>query len=86
MNFFLETGMPLQKYLVRVLDESGGKLPQQTVFRLLSWSEATASRTLTEMEEQGHIVRIQFGSEKIVFLPEAAPDTRLEPVMKVPAD
>lgn len=72
-DVLVETGLPPEKYVRRGLASHGGRLRQQEVCALTGWSEASVSRTLTEMEEAGQITRIRVGRENIVCLPHAVP-------------
>lgn len=78
-EFVLETGLLPREYVLRLLTEADGKLLQGEVTDHTGWSESRVSSLLVEMENAGHVVRVQFGREKVVYLPEAAPGTGLGP-------
>lgn len=69
-----ELGLTPEQYIVSGLDMNGGRLRQQEIVARTGWSEASVSRTLTQMEADGSIVRIQIGREKVVCLPGACPN------------
>lgn len=65
-----ETGLTPQEYIRRGLRRHDGQLRQQAICELTGWSQATVSRTLTQMEEEEQISRVSVGREKIVCLPD----------------
>lgn len=65
-----ETGLTPEEYLLQKLRAEGGEIRQQDLCDWTDWSESSVSRQLTEMEEEGLIVRLRIGREKIVRLPE----------------
>lgn len=73
-NLLVEFGVTPEQYILSRIRTSGGRLRQQEIVALLDWSEASVSRTLTEMEAEDAIVRVQFGREKVVYLPGTYPD------------
>jgi hypothetical protein len=69
-----EIGMTPQDFLLAGLAARGGRLRQQEIVEYSGWSESSVSRTLSAMEEDGRIVRVKIGRQKMVCLPEAAPE------------
>lgn len=69
----VETGLTPEEYVLRGLEASGGRLRQQDVIEYTGWSAATVSRTLSEMEADGLVVRIRLGRENVVCLPHSLP-------------
>lgn len=59
-----------------ILSANGGRLHQADVVAAAGWSEATVSRTLSQMEVDGEIVRIRDGRKKVVCHPDRVPDCR----------
>lgn len=72
----METGLDLETYVCRALEANGGRLWQQDICERTGWSPTTVSRTLSELEDTGPIVRVQFGRQKLVCLPDSVPDVR----------
>ncbi|WP_435366153.1 helix-turn-helix transcriptional regulator [Haloarchaeobius sp. DYHT-AS-18] len=58
----------------RLLRDHGGRMSQQAIIEQTGWSPSKTSRELCSMEQRDAIVRAPLGREKIVCLPEAAPD------------
>ncbi|WP_332897153.1 helix-turn-helix transcriptional regulator [Haladaptatus sp. CMSO5] len=77
-DVLIELGQLPAEFVVHLLEENGGQLKQKAFTEYTSWSPSTISRLLTEVEEEGHIVRVQIGIEKIVYLPEAAPTPEID--------
>lgn len=77
-EFPLEPGLLPREYAVGVLDAAGGGLLQQEVVDRTGWSEPCVSRTLGRMEERDAVVRVRFGHENVVYLPDAASDAERE--------
>lgn len=73
----VETGLTPDEYVLSVLTEGGGRLWQQEVIAHTGWSAPTVSRLLQEMETSGKVVRIWIGRQKLVHLPESAPESAL---------
>lgn len=55
------------------LHRAGGRLWQRDLVASLDVSEATVSRWLCRLEEQGRVERVTRGREKLVVLPGAVP-------------
>lgn len=64
---------PEERILV-LLEEHGGQLDQRKIADLIEWSEATVSRSLSDLEETGEVTRYRFGRGKIVVLDGVVPD------------
>lgn len=73
-DLVVETGLTRDEYVLTVLTEGGGRLWQQDLIAYTGWSAPTVSRLLQEMENSGKVVRIWIGRQKLVHLPEAAPE------------
>lgn len=69
-----EVGMTPQEFLLGGLAANGGRLRQQEIVEYSGWSASTVSRTLSTMEADGRIARVKIGRQKIVCLPETAPE------------
>jgi biotin operon repressor len=68
-----QTGYTPAEFVERLLEAEDGSLPQQALTDYTDLSEAVVSRQLQELEDEGVVVRMQLGREKLVFLPEQAP-------------
>lgn len=66
----VETGLTAEEYVRRGLERHGGRLRQQEIVQRTGWSEATVSRTLSAMEDDGQISRVRLGRENVVCLPD----------------
>lgn len=64
-----------EECIVENLHACGGRVRQQTLCEMTRWSEATISRTLSEMEENDRIQRVRIGREYAVCLPDALPES-----------
>lgn len=73
-----ELGLQPEEFLVQIVENQGGRLPQQAISDYTSWSETLISRVLQEMEDDGWIVRVPIGRKKIICLPERAPASDLD--------
>lgn len=63
--------------IYRLLLESGGRIRQQEVGAQTGMSPSKISKQLSTMEENGAIVRVTVGREKIVCHPEMGPTQKL---------
>lgn len=70
-----ELGLAPEAFVVRLLEDQGGQLPQQAFAEYTAWSDATISRLLQELEADEHVVRVAVGRQKVVYLPDHAPET-----------
>lgn len=70
---------PRERFL-RLLAEHGGRMKQSELVAAVDCSKATVSRKLTDLEASGAIVRHQIGREKLVFFPDARPDSFEAPI------
>lgn len=66
-------GMTPQSFVLRLVEEGGGRIRQQEICESTNWSESTITRLLQDMEESGLIVRVQVGREKLVYPPGDSP-------------
>lgn len=71
-----EAGVEPPEFVRRLVEKEGGWVKQQAFTDYTDWSEATISRVLSDLEDDGLITRVEMGREKIVCLPEERP--RLE--------
>ena len=74
IDILVETGLTPPEYLLELLRQRGGRVRQQDLIATTGWSTSTVSRLLQEMETDEQVVRISIGREKLVNLPEFAPD------------
>lgn len=58
----------------RDLKRAGGRMWQRDISSSLDVSQATVSRWLSRLEEQGRVERVELGREKLVVLPGHVPD------------
>ena len=72
VDFLTELGIPYDEFFRRLVEEHGGVLPQKEFVEYTNLSPPTISRLLIEMEDDGTIVRVRNGREKLVTLPEYA--------------
>lgn len=66
-----------QGEIYRLLLESRGRLRQQEFVEQMEFSPPKISKLLSAMEENGDVVRLKVGREKIVCLPEMVPNQQL---------
>lgn len=74
-DFTLETGYTPKRYVLELLDERDGEVRQQAILSETGWSRSTTSRVLSRLEDHDEVVRVRVGSENVVYLPEAAPES-----------
>ena len=55
-------------------DDPAGVLWQVDINRMVEWSPAKVSRTLSRMESDGLVDRCEIGRKKLVYLPGHRPD------------
>ena len=60
--------------VLSLLESEGGRLRQAAVVDRTGWSKAKVSRRLSSLEEEGEVVRIELGREKLVCLSDAVPE------------
>ncbi|WP_257300327.1 hypothetical protein [Haloarchaeobius sp. FL176] len=60
--------------VLALVQEHDGRLKQRDVVENTDWSESKVSRTLSAMEEDNQISRLEIGREKIVTLYDEEPD------------
>lgn len=63
-----EALLTTDEQIYQLLYQHGGRMKQRTIVEQTSWSAATVSRVLGEMEEAQQIRRVQIGRGKIIFL------------------
>ena len=59
-----------QQRIIRLLSGNDGKMWQRGMIEETGWSASKISRTLSAMEKEGRIVRLQIGRQNLVTLPE----------------
>ncbi|QLG63292.1 helix-turn-helix transcriptional regulator [Halorarum salinum] len=72
-GFLFELGVTPDVFFRNLIEYNGGSLPQKEFGTYTNLSSSTISRLLGEMEDDGQIVRVKVGREKLVFIPEHAP-------------
>ncbi|WP_440991994.1 DUF7343 domain-containing protein [Haloarchaeobius baliensis] len=60
--------------VLSLIQENDGRVKQREIVEQVDWSESKVSRTLSQMEEDKQISRIEIGREKIVTLYDEEPD------------
>ena len=73
MDLYLTFGMTPKEYIIETLEAQDGRLKQQDIIEYTGWSPSAVSRTLSSMEADGRIARLQLGRGKIVYLPDEFP-------------
>lgn len=63
-----------EEQVEEILGAAEGYVWQSDIVAETEWSAAKASRTLSDMEEDGQITRYRIGRRKIVCLPDQEPD------------
>lgn len=69
-DFFMDTGMTPEMYLLRLLDAHGGKLTQARLVAKTGWPTDAISHLLTELEEAGYITSSQSNDSLLITPPE----------------
>ncbi|SEO23277.1 MarR family protein [Halogranum amylolyticum] len=67
-DLLLEDGVRPRERFVDLMEANDGWLRQQTLVEATQLSQATVSRTLTTMEEEGVVTRRRVGRENVVYL------------------
>lgn len=62
-------GLSVREFVVAVLHDNEGRVKQRAFAEYTDWSASQVSRALTSLEDDGAIVRLRAGREKIVGLP-----------------
>ncbi|WP_254546204.1 helix-turn-helix transcriptional regulator [Halomarina pelagica] len=65
--------------IMRLLDESGGRLRQADIVDNTDWSKSKVSRLLSRMEENGEIRKISIGRENLIARPGDEPESARSP-------
>lgn len=68
-----------------ILTRNEGKMKQAEIAEMMDYSESTVSRKLSNMESAGTITRYQIGRGKVVFLPDAIPESFDSPLARLEA-
>ena len=66
-------GLSPEEEILRLVRASDGRIEQGDVVEALSWSPATVSRRLGQLEAEGEVVRFPVGRRKVVCLPDCTP-------------
>lgn len=69
-DFFMETGMTPEMYLLRLLDAHGGTVTQTELVTTTGWPPDTLVHLLTELEAAGYITRAPSNDSLLVTPPE----------------
>lgn len=72
-------GRSTAERILQVVAEDEGRIEQASIVERLDLSPATVSRTLTNLEEDGRVVRYRVGRGKLVCLPESVPEAAKPP-------
>lgn len=72
-DVLLNLGLTESEFVLELLEAHDGKLPQQAFVEQLDWSKSKVSRLLSDIEDDGRIVRVSIGQEKIVYTRDRAP-------------
>lgn len=72
-QLYMAHGVTPTEFFVGMLEDNEGRLRQQAFSEATGWADSTISRHLKRMEDEGDVVRVPFGREKLVYLPEVAP-------------
>lgn len=62
--------MTPEEQVHQLIDEHGGQVKQSEIVELTGWSKAKVSRTLSGMEDDDQIERLQIGRENVVTHPD----------------
>lgn len=74
-DVYVELGVSPEEYIVELCRSHGGRMKQQAVVEQTGWAASSVSRLLSEMEDDGDIVRLPLGREKAIVLPDTLPET-----------
>ncbi|MFW6384845.1 MAG: DUF7343 domain-containing protein, partial [Halodesulfurarchaeum sp.] len=74
--------MSNEQRILQLLDEHDGRVRQANLVEETDWSKSKVSRVLTEMEENGQIVKIDVGRGNIVTRPDELPSGAKSPFNK----
>lgn len=78
-RFSSETGVTTTEYISLYLKANGPRVRQQELVRSLAWSDATVSRLLKRLEEDGVVETYTLGRENVICLPGTSPSIPEEP-------
>lgn len=68
-DFFMETGMTPEMYLLRLLDAHGGKVTQVELGAKTGWPPDVIRYLLADLEQEGYITRSQSTDSLLVMPP-----------------
>ena len=69
-DFFMETGMTPEMYLLRLVDAHGGKITQAKLIAKTGWPTDAVSHLLTELEKAGYLTCSQCNDSLLIGPPE----------------
>lgn len=64
-----------KEHIHRILEEHDGRIQQTAIVELTGWSKSTVSRVLSEMKDEGAIVKANIGQGNLIALPGQEPDS-----------
>lgn len=70
----LMTQLDRDELIVRIVRHEGGRVEQKQLVEWTDWSASTVSRSLSAMEADGRIERVQVGRKNLVLLPDSRSD------------
>lgn len=73
-EYALRTGGSPEEYVTTLLAANGGAMRQKHIVETADWAASSTSNYLSNLEEDGRIVRLRVGRENLVYLPERAPE------------
>lgn len=59
-----------EERVLKLLDDEGGRLKQQTVSERLDWTDAKTSQVVTQLREDGDVDVFRLGRENVLTLPD----------------
>ena len=71
----IELGLQPDEFLTQLVHSADGRMWQADLVETTGWSKSTVSRYLDGLETDGTVERVWIGRQKLVSLPEAAPET-----------
>lgn len=77
---------PKAEELIRILRAYDGRMRQSALVAETTWSKSTVSRTLSDLEQRGHVTKIRVGRGNVVTLSGSEPAWYRPPVEPGPRD
>ncbi|MFW6003918.1 MAG: helix-turn-helix transcriptional regulator [Halanaeroarchaeum sp.] len=59
--------------VLTMLEDADGQLRQSRIVSETGWSKTKVSRTLSDLDDDGDVVKIQLGRENLICLPDQVP-------------